>query len=1341
MIDHEQGVLNGANLLHSFDRFNIPIDASATFTGPDAIANILARVTGDTPSEIDGLLRSTIPAADLFLLNPNGVMFGREAQLDIGGSLHVSTAHTLIFEDGSLLTVSDSGQSGITSAPPAAFGFLHAPAAATFTESIIDVDSGQGIQVVAGDISLDDTVLTAPSGRIDIVSLADAATVGLDPDARDFDQATAFGALSITNDIFLPEDTAKQERLTSRLGRAFVFDLDAVGDSGGAIDIQAGVIDMVSGSVVSRSTGAGMAGDINVRADAISMVGVSRFSSDSRAIGASGQVSILTGNLVMDRSQIDANTDFSSAGTVTIEADTLEMTGGAFMGAIGRNTDGQGGLVTVSGGALTMEDASTISVDASFGEAEAGSISLSFDQIHVAEDSLVRARGFAFGDSGNILIEADQLTIDSGDIVAEAIGEGAGGHIEVRAGEIMVTGFGSFDVSSYTALSDSPGGTITISADSLETNNGYLTAGGFNLAPAGRVEVDVGQLTIRSHGGIDADANFHGGGGEVDIRADNVDVVADFGGISADARGEGTGGRIDINAGRVYLEDSISADNVFTGDAGVVNVIADEVILADRFTAISANSRRGNAGTVSIDANTIVAGLFTDIAASSDGGSGGLVDITIGDEMRIEGGSISVRGGFGDVGSGGTVTIDGGSLVVTERGDIGADSADFGIAGSIFIDVESLEVSDFSSINAYGGEVAGAVGGSIEIDAERVLLNRGDIIVLANAGTVGDVRVTADEIILTNFSHINATTEDGEGGEILIQAGQLLVEDLSGIEASTFGEGTAGSITIEAGEFDLLDQSSVVSAAVFSGDGGSIAITADSIAVDKSFIDTGNSGPGRGGSIDIVAGEMSVANLSIVEAQTSAVGDGGDIRLAVDDLLVADSEIKTNTLRTGDAGNLTIEAGNITVQGTSLISSASFWFQFLVEIDGVVYDQLFDPEVGDIVLVPIDDDGLGNAGNLSIVADSISLLGGAVTTESQGPGVAGNLTISAETVRLDNGAELSAATFERGDAGRLAVTADRLALEGGSAVLALTTDAGSGGEIAIVADTVELSGESLIRADTFGSGDAGRLMIDAESLTLDDSAIISVSFEDATGNGGAIDIQADRTRLLNGSVAGTSTFSTGEGGEFRLTGTTLELRDESIIESLATASGDAGSIEIDLTDALSLFAESRILTNAEQSGGGNMFINATNLIRLESSAFRSSTQGEDVINAGGDIVIDPTFVVLRDSEIVARAVAGDGGAIFIDADNLIVDLASVIDASSERGNDGTIEITSPDSSVSGAIGVLSVDIGATEAILSEPCSARVLQNRSSLVYDPLPDTPHLPHRFRSAVPSAAKPDC
>jgi filamentous hemagglutinin family protein len=123
-IGAELGQQHGSNLFHSFGKFNLNRNESATFSGPNSISNVISRVTGGTPSSLDGAIRSTIPEANVYLINPAGLMFGPNATLDVQGSFHASTADTLRFSDGSEFNTSTPSKSLLTVAPVSAFGFL-----------------------------------------------------------------------------------------------------------------------------------------------------------------------------------------------------------------------------------------------------------------------------------------------------------------------------------------------------------------------------------------------------------------------------------------------------------------------------------------------------------------------------------------------------------------------------------------------------------------------------------------------------------------------------------------------------------------------------------------------------------------------------------------------------------------------------------------------------------------------------------------------------------------------------------------------------------------------------------------------------------------------------------------------------------------------------------------------------------------------------------------------------------------------------------------------------------------------------------------------------------------
>ena len=122
------GQQRGGNLFHSFQKFDVETGGRVTFTGPGSVQNVIGRVTGGEPSSIDGTLASTIPDADLYLLNPAGILFGPNARLDVKGSFHASTADELRLADGTVFSALDTTGSTLSVAEPQAFGFLRGAA-------------------------------------------------------------------------------------------------------------------------------------------------------------------------------------------------------------------------------------------------------------------------------------------------------------------------------------------------------------------------------------------------------------------------------------------------------------------------------------------------------------------------------------------------------------------------------------------------------------------------------------------------------------------------------------------------------------------------------------------------------------------------------------------------------------------------------------------------------------------------------------------------------------------------------------------------------------------------------------------------------------------------------------------------------------------------------------------------------------------------------------------------------------------------------------------------------------------------------------------------------------
>lgn len=168
----------GGNLFHSFQTFSIQRSESATFSGPPSVSNIISRVTGGQVSTIDGALRSTIPGAHLYLLNPAGVLFGEHARLEVPGSVHVSTADYLRLSDGGRFDAGTPANSVLTVAPVEAFGFLGTtPGRIEIQGSFLQAPAGQTLSLIGGNLRLINATVYAPAGRLNIAAIGSAGEV------------------------------------------------------------------------------------------------------------------------------------------------------------------------------------------------------------------------------------------------------------------------------------------------------------------------------------------------------------------------------------------------------------------------------------------------------------------------------------------------------------------------------------------------------------------------------------------------------------------------------------------------------------------------------------------------------------------------------------------------------------------------------------------------------------------------------------------------------------------------------------------------------------------------------------------------------------------------------------------------------------------------------------------------------------------------------------------------------------------------------------------------------------------------------------------------------------
>ena len=609
------------------------------------------------------------------------------------------------------------------------------------------------------------------------------------------------------------------------------------------------------------------------------------------------------------------------------------------------------------------------------------------------------------------------------------------------------------------------------------------------------------------------------------------------------------------------------------------------------------------------------------------------------------------------------------------------------------------------------GKTFALIGGDITIRegiyGGAAIVAPGAKVSLASVASAGEAAIGTGAVDVTGFSAL---------GSILISGGSFINVGDSGDQFGFFGDGASGSIFIRGGQLTLAP-------------GGLLAQT---------FGDT------HGGLIDIaVRGDMSAGTdpvsgiiSALLAGSHGGLGRGPDVLLDVGGTLrIADgSFLISESYGPGAAGDIRIRAGAIEVRGQG---PGSF-----TGISADNYADAAGPSLsittGSLQLLNggfagTRNFGPGTGGALSIGADSILASGaidpvsgaGVVTlslsTETVG-GAAGAMNITTRLLTLSDGARISSSTGGPGNAGDLTIHAsERIDISGGLSGIFTATAAGPAGNAGALTVTTPLlvMGGGVIDSTTVGDGNAGSVLVRVDNMQLRDGAQIrsfSGGFDESnngalvvgSGRAGNVSIIASAEVSISGSSGArpsgllAETRGSGAGGDVGVQASVLRLYDGGTISSSSLGDGRAGNIDIHLTDSLDMRGGS-IATRALSSDGGNITVNAPRLIRLVDSKITTSV--ESGVGGGGNIAIDPQFVVLQNSQIIADAFGGPGGNINIVAGQLIADPATVISASSALGIDGSVNIAAPDTDVSASLAVLPVSLLDAASLLRAGCSA------------------------------------
>ncbi|MEG4183613.1 filamentous hemagglutinin N-terminal domain-containing protein [Microcoleus sp. Pol14D6] len=654
----EGGTEADRNLFHSFREFSVPTGGRAFFNNADTIQNIFTRVTGGSISNIDGILQ-TNGTANLFLLNPNGIIFGPNASLNIGGSFLGTTADRINFADGTSFSATNPQTTPLlTISIPTSLQFGPNPgqivdlsvAVSAFDDSGegnqnpvgLEVLPGQTLALVGGDVALPGGILTAPGGRIELGSVGANSLVSLTFNDSGF--ALGYAGVRDFQDIELSQGAVVSASgegggTIQVQGRRVVLTEDSGilsetfgSQNGGTVSIQAAQLIAEGGGYVDTTTyGAGRGGNLSITAtDSIELSGTNADGTLGSGLfaqvnvengqtlpttGNAGDLTIATGRLILrDGAQVGSNT-FSegSAGRLSVTAsESVEVIGRSADGLIPsalvnqaeKGSSGNAQDLTISTRELILRDGSEIS-SLTNGTGNAGNIFIqASEQLIVQDRAGISALTVGNGRGGNISIETERLIAQNGgQVLATTQGSGQAGTLTVNAREsVELAG---------TGIDGFPSGLFTQSTG-LETDS--------NAGNADNLTVTTRQLTVRDGAAISADTFAGGRGGSLTVNASESIEVSGTSGIvpaevsplvRADGRlpsrltavttGSGEAGNVTINTGLLRVRDgaSVAVDGSRgTGSAGNLEVTASDIRL-DRGT-ITAETRSGDSGNINL---------------------------------------------------------------------------------------------------------------------------------------------------------------------------------------------------------------------------------------------------------------------------------------------------------------------------------------------------------------------------------------------------------------------------------------------------------------------------------------------------------------------------------------------------------------------------------------------------------------------------------------------------------------------------------------------------------------------------------------------------------------------
>jgi filamentous hemagglutinin family protein len=1231
----EGGALRGANLFHSFSQFNVQEGLRVYFANPVGIENILTRVTGNNLSNILGTL-GVDGTANLFLLNPNGIIFGANAQLDIAGSFVASTANSVVFENGFQFSATNPEAPPLLTIkviPGLQYGSNHSGVITNAGNLAV----GQNMTLAAGNLDLQGQLQAGG----DLTLFAQDTVMVRDHVASPF-IASSGGQLLVQGDRAI--DIFALNHPNSGLfsgGDMVLRSANTVGGdahywSGGSFQIE-----QLDGSLGNLSS----PDDPIIRAS-----GNVRFDSYQ---GAS--LHILAGGSVNIRSVTITGTDTTADtinptttpafANVTLSDGTPVVINGSFQPTL----DVRAGMNSVVVGTPGITD--TAPPFGNFSPISTGAATTA--NITINDIAVNAANGLVF-----LTNQYQPNTALDGNVQVTRIRTSGrpGSGFSGNSGSIVIDSRGNITIpDSGTVRTDSTtgkAGDITFIA-----NGSFFMTGRTQLAA-----LALGQ----------------GNAGNINIVAGNGVFMTGRAQMAAFTTGQGDAGNINIVAGNSV---SLTGDSFISTDArpgavgngSNINIQATSLLIDGRAALQADTYGTGNAGSIIVQVNDSISltngGFISSVVQPGGTGQGGDIQIDALGSVNVSG--FDAESGYSS------------ALLATTKRDAS------GQAGRITVNTGTLRVADGALIDT--STLNSSDGGSVAINANSLeLIGGGQILALTrNDGTTGNISLDVADTVTISGNDSNYLSR-------LTQFGLNVVTNQGGfsgifVGGSIFGStGNGGNLSISTRQLDVSDRGVVTTAIFGTGNAGNLSINAtDSISVSGGGTIATSSSQGNGGNLSIFTGQLQVSGEETFLTTVSGTGNAGTLSItAIDSMSVSDKGIITTSSSQGNSGNLSINTSRLDVSDRAEVGTISLGTGNAGNL-AIAATDLVNVSNEGLVTTGTNPTSGGNSGTLSISTRQLDVKDrGQITSASTGTGNSGNLSVVAtDSINVVNRSLVTTSSAEgAGIAGRLEIQTGKLSIRDGSLVVSSTVGAGDAGDLTVQADdSIEVVNDSKLSADTIGRGNGGNVTIETNNLSIRNSEVSTATSSTSSGRGGTLNVTAsDAVEIsgLGGLVTGTA--GSERAGDLSVTTGRLTAQGGGRVEAGTAGIGQGGTVTVNALESIELSGSS---TDGKSSssisaksgaasnlGSGNVNISTGELIIRDGAEITSETLG---IGKGGDIQVQANSLSVNNGGSITSRSEGQGnsGNVQVQANSVfLTNGGRIISRSEGQGLAGNIDL-------------------------------------------------------------------